>query len=151
MRRTDGDAELDVLDLSREEDVRFVYEARRHPKVAENLFGSPPDSYEAHRTWLAANMHETRVLYVLKAGGAPVGYCQAVPRGDGEVEAGFVVHPDHQRKGYGEKMVRMLVEVLAEDMPGRKVVLEVKAGNAMALRLYERCGFEPTRVRMEPR
>lgn len=51
------------------------------------------------------------------------------------------VHPDYRRKGVGEALIRMLMQMLRE----RKcecLTLEVRASNAGAIALYEKLGFQ---------
>ena len=142
---------LELLDQSKEDDVRFVFETRCHPKVVPYLFGKPPDSMEGHRQWLKDNVPSKRLLFVLKEEGKPVGYCQAYNYEDDTVEVGFVVHPDYQDRGYGGRMVDMLVTELGKRMPEKKVVLEVRADNDRAIGLYEWHGFVKTIIHMERR
>ena len=50
------------------------------------------------------------------------------------------VHPDHRRKGVGEKLVTALEEALKEQ-ESTCLTLEVRASNAPAKALYEKLGF----------
>lgn len=56
------------------------------------------------------------------------------------------VHPEHQRRGIGTMLLRSLLQK-AEDSGVATILLEVSTDNAAALRLYERHGFRPGRVR----
>ncbi len=49
------------------------------------------------------------------------------------------VHPDHRRKGVGEKLVLALCQELAKE--NTSLALEVRASNAPAIALYEKLGF----------
>lgn len=52
----------------------------------------------------------------------------------------IAVTPSHQRKGFARAMLRHLIEVASAE--GRaSITLEVRAGNARAIRLYEEHGF----------
>ena len=51
-----------------------------------------------------------------------------------------VVHPDHRRKGVGEKLVTALEEALKKQ-ESTCLTLEVRASNEPAKALYEKLGF----------
>ncbi len=54
---------------------------------------------------------------------------------------GFVVHPDHQKRGYGRQILTETIRLLLDDQCGQ-ISLEVACENAHALGLYHSCGFE---------
>ncbi|MDE5832768.1 MAG: ribosomal protein S18-alanine N-acetyltransferase [Desulfovibrio sp.] len=56
--------------------------------------------------------------------------------------ANFAVIPAERRKGFGNLMLRLLLQT-ARDMGMRKVTLETRESNFPAIRLYEKHGFEP--------
>lgn len=49
------------------------------------------------------------------------------------------VHPDHRRKGLGEKLVIALCDALSGE--NTSLTLEVRSSNAPAISLYEKLGF----------
>jgi ribosomal protein S18 acetylase RimI-like enzyme len=53
---------------------------------------------------------------------------------------GLAVDPDHQGAGVGRTLIEAAVE-RARQQGARKVSLRVLGDNAIARRLYERCGF----------
>lgn len=53
------------------------------------------------------------------------------------------VHPDAQRRGVGEHLLRTAMATFAF-RGEREIALKVESGNARAIRLYERCGFRPS-------
>ena len=79
--------------------------------------------------WLVALEGETVVGYI----GSQTSY--------GETDMmNVAVHPDHRRKGIGEK----LIVALMNELKARECVslaLEVRASNAPAIALYEKLGF----------
>lgn len=130
------------IDLFSIRDVLFLYETRTHPEICKYLLGNPPASYLAHMEWLKANVPEKRKMFLLKVDGTIVGYCHAYDFvGKDTVEVGFVVHPDHQGKGWGDRMVTEIVSWLKENMPDRKIILYVRLGNMRASKLYCKHGF----------
>jgi [ribosomal protein S18]-alanine N-acetyltransferase len=89
----------------------------------------------------AAN--QTRQAHVLSVNGECVGYGLLQEVVD-EVEVQLLgIHPDWRRRGMG----RLLLQSMLRDAASRqvaKVHLEVRAGNADALRLYAALGFSET-------
>ena len=58
----------------------------------------------------------------------------------------IAVHPDFRRRGFGEKLVRGLMEE-AKAAGASSMTLEVRLSNDPARRLYEKCGFGLAGVR----
>ena len=53
----------------------------------------------------------------------------------------IAVHPDHRKKGIGEKLVLELVHYLKEkDI--KSLLLEVRVSNTAAINLYKKLGFQ---------
>src|SRR5687768_9984459 len=131
---------LKLLDLNNEKELRFMFETRRHPEVASKLLGQAPATYEQHLEWLKKNHLITRNIYLIVTD-EMVGYCQMLFMPSEEAELGWVVHPDHQSKGFGRFSVQALIDEAHKD--GRKkLCLYVKKENEKAIGLYESCGFK---------
>ncbi len=60
----------------------------------------------------------------------------------------FAIHPEHQKKGYG-KTAMLLAQKHFSDLGYTKVILNVFAENAGAIKLYEAFGFKVTQFNME--
>ena len=58
-----------------------------------------------------------------------------------KAELGVTVHDDHQNMGLGTAMVNHLLAT-ARKKGSKKVFLLVNTGNARAIHVYERCGFQ---------
>lgn len=79
------------------------------------------------------------VLSVIELDGAPVGRLRIVRFDDRIFLGGIQVHPDHQRKGIGTRLITDLIE---ESRSARKPLeLDVEHANVGARRLYERLGL----------
>lgn len=75
-----------------------------------------------------------------------VAYALGWSVGDEAELARVGVLPQWRGRGFGEQVLRALVQNF-RDREVQEVFLEVRAGNARAQRLYERCGFERIGVR----
>ena len=70
-----------------------------------------------------------------------MGYSASVLRGfEGHILS-IAVHPDYRGLGVGEKVLRENIKRLKE-LGAKKVVLEVRVSNTVAIRLYKKVGFE---------
>lgn len=58
----------------------------------------------------------------------------------------IAIHPDHRRKGLGEKLMRELL-VLSREAGMTCATLEVRASNEAAQLLYQKLGFKKTALR----
>lgn len=76
--------------------------------------------------------------------GVPVGLANLAVRGERGWIGGIGVTPFGRRRGIGEQLLRRVIEQ-ARDRGVRVVQLEVIEGNAPAIALYEKVGFEDVR------
>lgn len=61
------------------------------------------------------------------------------PHRQGEI--GFVVHPDHQGKGYATEAARVFLRIAFEDLGLHRVVGRLEARNAPSARVLEKLGM----------
>lgn len=76
--------------------------------------------------------------------GEPTRICKLAIRGERGWIAGIGVAVPHRGKGYGEVLMRAVIDV-ARDRGLRELWLEVLTPNVAAIRLYEKLGFETVR------
>jgi [ribosomal protein S18]-alanine N-acetyltransferase len=105
-----------------------------------------PDPWTAHHFWSELGQTATRHYVVAVQDGEVVGYGGLCDYPDEAFVQTMAVASSYQRKGIG---ALLLEELLAEAERRRKrpVLLEVRADNEPAQRLYERHGFRRTGVR----
>jgi putative acetyltransferase len=73
-----------------------------------------------------------------------VAHGSLMPRGGRMAHVGEVllfVHDDHTRQGYGDAILRALVDLADNWLGLRRLELDVNTDNVSAIRLYERHGF----------
>jgi len=103
-----------------------------------------PEPWTAHHFWTELGQTATRYYVVGFVDDELVGYAGLCDYPDEAFVQTIGVAPSHQGKGYGA----LLLDDLLGHAPARKpVVLEVRADNETAQRLYDRRGFRRTGVR----
>jgi ribosomal-protein-alanine N-acetyltransferase len=112
--------------------------------IERQLFA--PEPWTAHHFWSELGQTDTRHYVVAVEDGEPVGYAGLCDYPDEAFVQTMAVAPGHQGRGLG---ATLLQELLAEAERRRKspVLLEVRADNEPAQRLYARHGFTRVGVR----
>jgi len=103
-----------------------------------------PDPWTAHHFWTELGQTATRSYVVGLVGDELVGYAGLCDYPDEAFVQTIGVAPTQQGKGYG---AQLLDDLLAKAPQRKPVVLEVRADNAAAQRLYDSRGFRRTGVR----
>lgn len=112
--------------------------------LEQALFGDAP--WTERTFWSELAQLETRWYVVALEGAQVVGYAGLCDYPDEAWVQTMAVDAAHQGRGTGGTLLRALLS--EADRRGQRVVsLEVRAGNAVAQRLYERHGFVRTGVR----
>lgn len=126
---------------ARDDDVEWLYELHRA--------AMGPHVQAVHGRWDDADQRERfaarteRDVRIVEVGDVPVGAVHLDAGEDDTIHIGLIeIHPEWQRLGIGEGVLRALDEEAAR--AGLSLTLRVRHGNE-AIRLYERVGF--TRVR----
>lgn len=110
----------------------------------EHLCFSRPWTAEQLRSQLKDSQHET--IAALVPDGSILGYVGMMYVLDEGYISNVAVSPDHRRQGIGDALITRLCEICrAHDLAF--VTLEVRAGNAPAIALYEKHGFERVGLR----
>lgn len=58
----------------------------------------------------------------------------------------IAVHPKYRTRGYGRQILKFLISIMAKQGL-KKILLEVRRNNQMALGLYSSCGFKTVGLR----
>jgi ribosomal-protein-alanine N-acetyltransferase len=112
--------------------------------LERELFES--DAWSDAMFWSELAERDTRWYVVAEDGGALVGYAGLCAYPDEAYVQTIAVAPRAQRRGIGTTLLRLLLEE-ADRRGERTVLLEVRADNEGAQRLYERFGFTRVGVR----
>lgn len=134
---------LDRLDLKDTEHISFLYLTRTRPEVDEYLSSRPPENFLDHVEYLFnKKMEKIFFLAVWEDIQRHVGYAQITNDPMGDIEVGWVVHPDYWNMGFGTAMVSETLRMIYEWFPkDRKICLVVKKDNQVAIKLYQKFGF----------
>jgi [ribosomal protein S18]-alanine N-acetyltransferase len=112
--------------------------------LERELFGEQP--WTARTFWSELGQLDTRHYVVALEGEDVVGYAGLCDYPDEAWVQTMAVAPAQQGRGLGARLLTALLDEAAR-RGQRTVSLEVRAGNAVAQRLYERHGFRRTGVR----
>ena len=111
-------------------------------EIEEDLF-AVPWTKEGYFTFLT---RKDAMFLVVEEKGEILGYCGLLMVLDEGDVTNVAVKRDRQREGIGNFLMESMLR-LAYEQGIRTVHLEVRAGNSVAVRLYERLGFVKDGIR----
>ena len=123
---------------SREDVARYVYnEPRTRCEVEERI------ARFSRETTLEKEGDGMDLAMVLTSSGELIGkaFIQWNSERHELVEIGYVVHPDHQGRGYATEAARELVRMALGDMEAHRVIGQVDARNVASARVLEHLGM----------
>jgi RimJ/RimL family protein N-acetyltransferase len=133
-----------------EEDAEALYAIQSREDVARYLYWGPRDE-EATRDALLRHMSDGTlsgeghvVLAILPAArdeviGTFTFMWRSEEHGRGEI--GFILHPDHQGKGYATEASELFLRLAFEEMGLHRVIGTLDARNVASARVLERLGM----------
>jgi RimJ/RimL family protein N-acetyltransferase len=140
---TDG---VVVLDRLREDDMH-AHLAGEDEEQARRFGWWPLRSGPEHfRAMLAADERDwqsggPRRRFAARVTGELVGGCELRRRADGHAEASYWTFPQHRRRGYATRAVRLLARWAFDELGVERIELHVEPDNAGSRRVAERAGF----------
>ncbi len=125
------------------QDMNLIYEWANDPVVRINSFNSEQIQYETHVKWYNRVMLDESVLqFILMDDDIPVGQIRLNIDRD-EAEIGYSIAKDYRGKGYGHKVLQLVVDEVKENYPEIKsLVAKVKPDNIASSKLFEQEGYE---------
>jgi len=132
-------------------DLAAVHDIHRRPEMVRWLYEDAARTLEEDRPWLEGRIR--RVRFALTGDG--LGFAAALPDGTviGDLsltlssaehrqgEIGFLVHPDHQGRGYATEAARALLGLAFDTFALHRVVGRLEARNAASARVLEKLGM----------
>jgi len=145
-----------------EADLPTLYNMRSDPAVAAQFFNWRPITRTGQVEWYENIRRAPDKLAFVLVGADPTAQgrsaqLQKIVLGFGQISnldyrngpcevGGFMIRPHLQRRGYGRKLVKGIVDFCFEEIGVPKVYLEVLAENKVAIALYVSLGFKTAGV-----
>lgn len=125
------------------EDIDLIFEWANEVDVRKNSFNSKPIPYENHKIWFEKLMSDGSVYqYILMDNDVPVGQIRLNIEGN-EAEIGYSIAKEYRGKGYGHRILQLIVEEVRENIPEvEKLVAKVKPDNIASKKLFECDGYK---------
>ena len=130
-----------------EEDLDVLHGMRNDLSLQRQLMAHPRgNSLDQVKDWLASRTESSEGVFLVIASlisGEIVGYIQAVGMChiNGIARIGICIVPDSQGKGFGREAIMLLESYLMNVFGMRKLILEVLAGNVIAIGMYVKQGY----------
>lgn len=124
-------------------DVDLLYEWANDPIVRQNSFQTEEIPYDVHREWFDRMMENRNIVqYILMNGEEPVGQIRLMIDGD-TAEIGYSISALHRRKGYGRRILQLILEKVKRKYPEiKKLIAKVKPTNIASKKLFESEGYD---------
>ena len=123
-------------------DIDLLYRWANDPIVRKNSFNSAPISFDAHKDWFNKMMDDPSVFqFILMDENTPVGQIRLNINGE-DAEIGYSVASEYRGRGYGHKLLQLLVCLVKEDYPQiKRLIAKVKPENSVSKELFEKEGY----------
>ncbi len=135
-----------IIRKPKESDIDVLQEIRNDRELQALLLARyRPNDREAVIKWLEGrDKKENEALFVVaRSEGQCLGFVQLVNIDKKSKLAflGVCIHPKYQGLGVGKRAIELTHEYAMKELGITKVVLEVKASNTLAIRLYEQLNY----------
>ena len=129
-----------------ERDLEILRQWRNMPDIARNMFSSDFITEEQQQGWYESVCRGERgQCWFVESDGQPVGYASLSrsERAEDTYEFGlYIGNQQFTRGGYGSAILFSIMQEAFEKQHAHKVICEVLAFNASAIRLYEKFGMQ---------
>ncbi len=125
------------------DDIDLLFQWANDPVVRQNSFNSNPIPYEDHVAWFQRMMGNENIFqYILMEDKEPVGQIRLTIEND-EAEIGYSIASNQRGKGYGHRILQLIVEEIKDNYPGIKcLIAKVKPDNKASNRLFVGEGYK---------
>ena len=127
----------------RKEDMDLLFQWANDREVRQNAFHTEPISYEEHQRWFSEHIGSGReICYILMESEEPIGQVRLSVSGD-EAEISYSIKGEKRGQGYGNEILRLMIEKVREDYPGIIwLTAKVKPRNMASASCFIRNGFD---------
>lgn len=129
------------------EDTDLIVRWRNNDAVRKNFIYQELFSRESHENWIRTRVETGQVVQMIICDiktSAPLGsvYIRDIDRRHNKAEYGiFIGESDARGRGVGTAAARLMLQYCFEEEGLHRVYLRALAGNAPAIRSYEKAGF----------
>lgn len=130
------------------DDTDYIIRWRNSEEVRKNFIYQEPFTKEGHECWLRTRVEigeAAQMMICDGEDGTPVGsvYIRDIDRRHGKAEYGIFIGEEAARgRGLGTAAARLMLRYCFEEEGLNRVYLRALAGNARAVRSYEKAGFK---------
>ena len=126
-----------------ETDMDLLFSWANDPAVRKNSFRTDPIPYEDHVKWFHHVMEDKNAIqYIMMDDDIPVGQIRLNIDGE-EAEIGYSIAANFRGRGYGHKILQLIVQKVQEGQPQiKKLIAKVKPENGASKKLFESEGYE---------
>lgn len=129
------------------EDLMFVHQLNNNDSIMRYWFEEAYESFAELAQLYERNIHNQteRRFIIANSDGQPAGLVELVEINHlhRRCEFQIAIHPSFQGQGYAPRATRIAMDYAFSVLNIHKLYLHVDKDNARAVRIYERCGFEP--------
>ena len=101
-------------------------------------------------TKLSGDTDETHRRLIIEANDIPIGEMNYRNKGNAIAEIGIKICDfSEQERGYGKKLLSMLINALFKDLGYKKIILDTNLNNLRAQNVYEKLGFKKIRINVD--
>ncbi len=124
-------------------DLDLLFKWANDPVVRSNSFNTESISYNEHVKWFEEMIENPTILqFILIDDDIPVGQVRLDVDGD-EAEIGYSIGPAYRGKGYGHKILQLVLEEVKINYPSiNRLISRVKADNTISNKLFVSEGYE---------
>lgn len=124
-------------------DLLFVYHLANESEVRNNSLNTNKISIDEHKKWFQNILNAKKAsLYILMDSDIAVGQGR-LEIVNGKCRISYSIVPDRRGRGYGKKLLNLLLKKMKEDYPECKICYaEVLAGNVASRKIFEELMFE---------
>lgn len=99
---------------------------------------------------IAIDTDNTRRRLIIEKDATPIGEMCYYNKGNQVAEIGIkICETTQQEKGYGKRILTMLITYLFEELKYEKIILDTNLNNTRAQHVYESLGFQKTAVNID--